>query len=473
MNQVLGDNTSLKHQRHAKRVTAKYQLTILMFILNYSVRCFFVVILLSIIGCKKDDQNNNSTSNGNSDSTKQVKIEGTIYWSSGDNKIRSLNLKTNKYIESPVLQFTAGDYYTPLAYDSGLVYTAGRYGTSCVDASTGAIVWERRVANSAYNGTIPSTRNSVVVSGNLAYAVGYTGLNGNYTLYAMDKRSGIVKWQKETTGEADFSTLTTPVINGDQIIIPGNDKFIFGTDLNRMICLNKNNGNVIWDKVYNASFGSNFSVKNNVLYAYTRDTIAVVAINTTDGTQKWKTQIPAGISNEKFIFADNELVVHAASWTTNTYPNYYYYLDYNSGLIKGSLNEIHTLFRSWIKTDLNYIANTETKLTAFDTKNHSVQWQVQEQDLLDQDTIPAATTYGVTELLHYNDYLLQFAVWLNPNLPIADKVVIKTIYVTDIKNGKTVQRIKLPMEIPVSYPLFGFILINQNKAYYTYNSGNI
>ncbi len=443
-------------------------------IFNYALRCFMVVIVVGVIGCKKDTADPDNTTNGNSDSTKPVQIEGTIYWASGDLKIRSFDLKTNKYLESPAVQFTSGNNnYAPLAYDSGLIYTAGRYGTSCVDAVTGAIVWERRVGSIYFSATIPTTRNSVVISGNLAYAIGYNGDNGSRLLYAMDKRTGTIKWQKQTTGIGDFSPMTTPVINGDQIIIPGNDRFDGGQDQNRFICLNKNTGSVIWDKTYNAKFGSNFSVNNNVLYAYTSDTVGVMAINTTDGTQKWKTQIPAsGISNEKFIFGGNNLVVHTANWNSLAYPNYYYYLDYNSGLIKGSFNETNTLFRSWIKTDVNYIANTETKLIAFDPISNAVQWQVKNQDLVDQDTIPAATSYGASELLNYDNYLLQLAVWLNPNLPAADKVVIKSIYVTDIRNGKTVQRIKLPANVPVSYPVFGFILVNQNKAYYTYNSGN-
>jgi outer membrane protein assembly factor BamB len=450
-----------------------YQFNLYMRILNYALRCFIVVILLAATGCKKDTDDPNNSTTGNSDTT--VSIEGTIYWASGDLKIHALNLKTNKYMESSAVQFTSGNnYYAPLAYDSGLIYTAGRYGTSCVDAVTGAIVWERRVGSIYFSATIPVTRNSVVISGNLAYAIGYNGDTGSRILYAMDKRSGLVIWQKTTTGIGDFSVMTTPVINGDQIIIPGNDRFDGGLDQNRFICLNKNTGTVIWDKTFNAKFGSNFSVRNNVLYAYTSDTVGVMAINTTDGTQKWKTQIPAsGISNEKFIFADNDLVVHTANWGSNAYPNYYYYLDYNSGLIKGSLNETNTIFRSWIKTDLNYIANTESKLIAFDPKNNAVQWQVKNQDLIDQDTIPAAASYGVSELLNYDNYLLQLAVWVNPNLPVSDRVVIKNIYVTDIRNGKTVQRIKLPATIAVSYPVFGFILVNQNKAYYTYNSGNV
>lgn len=444
-----------------------------MLFLNYSVRCFIAIFLLSIIGCQKgkDDQNNNSNSSGNDTTLTQVNIEGTIYWSN-ENKIRSLNLKTNTFIESPVLQYTAGNNYNaPLVFDSGFIYTASRYGATCVDGSTGAIVWERPYANRAYTSSNYSVKNSVVISGSLMYVVGYTGSGGQYSLYAIDKKSGIVKWQKETTGTGDFSTLTTPVINGDQIIVLGNNEYTLGDGLNRLICLNKNTGNVMWDKIYNAKFGSNLSVKNNILYAYKGDTAAIMAINTMDGIQKWKTLIPAGTSTEKLIFADNELVVHTAN--QNTYTNYYYYLDYNTGLIKGSLTENYTIFGSWAKTNLNYIAAAGGKLTAFDSKNHSVQWQVQAQHVLDQDTIPAALSWGVTDLLNYNDYVLQFAVWVNPNLPVADRLVIKTIYVTDIKNGKTVQRIKLPKDIPVFNPAFGFILVNQNKAYYTHNSGNV
>jgi len=449
-----------------------YQLTITMFIFNYSVRCFFVIVLLSIIGCKKnkDDQNNNS--GGNSDTTaNQVNIEGTIYWSN-QNRIRSLNLKTNAYIESPVLKYPAGNNYNaPLAFDSGLIYTANRYGASCVDGTTGAIVWERAYASTAYSSSNYSVKNSIVISGNLLYMVGYTGSDGQYALYAIDKKSGVIKWQKATTGLYDYSTLTTPVINGEQIIVLGNNDYMSVDGLNRLICLNRNTGTVIWDKIYNANFGSSLSVKNNILYAYKGDTAAVMAINTIDGTQKWKTPIPAGTFAEKPIFADNELIVHTAD--RNPSADYYYYLDYNTGLIKGSLAESNAIFGSWAKTDLSYIAAAGLKLTAYDRKDHSVQWQVLAQHVLDQDTIPAAVSWGVTDLLSYKDYVLQFAVWVNPNLSVADQVVIKTIYVTDIKNGKTVQRIKLPKEIPVFNPAFGFILVNQNKPYYTHNSGNV
>jgi len=441
-----------------------------MLIFNYSVRCFFVIVLLSIIGCQKnkDDQNNNPTGSGNSDTTvNQVNIDGTIYWSN-QNKIRSLNLKTNAFIESPVLKYPAGNNYNaPLAFDSGLIYTANRYGASCVDGTTGAIVWEHGYASTAYSSSNYSVKNSIVISRNLLYVVGYTGSDGQYALYAIDKKSGAIKWQKETTGLYDYSTLTTPVINGEQIIVLGNNNYTVSNGLNRLICLNKNTGNVIWDKIYNAYFGSNLSVKDNILYAYKGDTAAIMAINTTDGTQKWKTLIP-GTSTEKLIFADNEVVVHSADRNTNA--NYYYYVDYNTGLIKGSLTESNTIFGSWAKTDLNYIAAAGLKLTAYDRKDHSVQWQVLAQHVLDQDTIPASVSWGVTDLLFYKDYVLQFAVWINPNLSVTDEVVIKTIYVTDIKNGKTVQRIKLPKEIPVFNPAFGFILVNQNKAYYTHNS---
>lgn len=443
-------------------------------ILKYSVHCFFVVILFSIISCHKakDDQGNNSTNSGNSDTTSnQVNIGGTIYWTN-ENKIRSLNLKTNKFIESPVLKYTAGNNYNaPLAFDSGLLYTAGRYGASCVDGSTGAIVWECTYASSAYSSSNYSVKNAVVISGSLVYVVGYTGSNGQYALYAIDKRSGTVKWQKVTTGADDNSTLTTPVIDGEKIIVLGNNDYLFGNGLNRLICLNKNTGSVIWDKIYNAKFSSSLSVKNNVLYAVKGDTTAIMAINTMDGTQKWRSPFIAGASTEKPIFSDNELVVHTYDRNINT--SYYYYVDYNTGLIKVSLTERNSVFGSWAKTDRNYIADAGGNLTAFDSKDHSVQWKVLAPNILDQDTIPAPVSWGASDLLHYNDYVLQFAVWINPNLPVAETVVIKTIYVTDLKNGKTVQRIKLPKDIPVFNPVFGFILVNQNKAYYTHNSGNV
>ena len=440
-----------------------------MSIINYSIRCSFIVILLSIVGCHKSNDDQNNSTNGNSDTTtNQINIEGTIYWIT-ENKIRSLNLKTNTFIESPVLKYSAGNNYNaPLAYDSGLLYTANQYGASCVDGSTGAIVWQRNYSSTNYSSSNYSFKNSVVISGSLTYVVGYTGSNGQYALYAIDKKSGVVKWQKETTGTGDYSTLTTPVINGEQIIVLGNNSALFGNGLNRLICLNKTTGAVIWDKVYKTNFGSNISVRNNVLYAYTG---AILAINTIDGTQKWETLILAGTSYEKLIFADNELVVHAAD--RNTISNYYYYIDYNNGLITGSLTESSTVFGSWAKTDLNYIAAAGGKLTAFDKTKHSIQWQVQSPDILDQDTIPASLSGGISDLLHYNDYVLQLAIWINPNLSVTDMAIIKTIYVTDIKNGKTVQRIKLPKNIPVFNSAFGFILVNQNKAFYTHNSGNV
>ena len=436
---------------------------------KFPIRWLFVFLVFAETGCQKNKDATDTNPDGTDSSS--VKIEGTIYWKYGS-KIRSLNLKTNAFIESPTIKYPGSSFnYTPLAYDSGFLYTGNTFGATCVNASTGAIAWETAYSSSNYNSSSTILKNSVVISGSLIYIVGYTGASGQRCLYAIDKATGAIKWSKTTTGIHDFSLLTTPVINGEQIIVAANNDGSFGSDLNRLICLNKNTGGVIWDKTFKARLGSWLVVNNNILYLKTIDSARVIAINTIDGAQKWKTDFVTANADDKLLCADNDLVVHMGS--NNPASNYYYYLDYNTGAIKGSFSENNLFFGSWVKTDLNYIAAAGLKLTAFDSKTHAVQWKVQAQHVLDQDTIPAAVSWGVTDLVHYNDYVLQFAIWTNPNLPVEDRVRIKTIYVTDIKNGKTVQRIPLAKDIPVSNPAFGFILVNQNKVYYTHYSGNV
>lgn len=434
-------------------------------IIKNTIVTLTAILLLTFIGCNKpSDQNDDSTNDTNNSTS--VSLEGTIYWSV-TNKIKSLNLKTNTTAESQTIKFSSAA--EPIAYDSGFLYTANRLGISCVDAASGNVVWERQYSNPAYNNNNVVQNNSVVLSEGLVYVIGHFGSDGQICLYAMDKRTGEFKWQRIITGSHDFSAMTTPLVYGNQIFALGNDKFDNADDLNKITSLNKYTGAVIWDKKYYPSLGTYLSAKDGLLFACRKDTTTAFAINIADGEVKWKTAIEGRLIQgtiQKMLLADNELVVH--SYDANTITNYYTYLDYKTGLKKGSLSEPQTILSSWVKTDKNYIAAAGLNLTAFDKRSHTQLWKVTRPLAIDRDTIPNVAALKESELLCYNDFVLQYGTAVNPNIPYPNNRTLNVIYVTNINTGKTVQRIPVDKTIYLGY----FTLVNQNKAYYTHRSNN-
>ena len=67
-----------------------------MAIYKVPILCLFVFLVFAETGCQKNKDATDTNPDGTDSSS--VKIEGTIYWKY-DNKIRSLNLKTNAFAE--------------------------------------------------------------------------------------------------------------------------------------------------------------------------------------------------------------------------------------------------------------------------------------------------------------------------------------------------------------------------------------
>jgi outer membrane protein assembly factor BamB len=128
-----------------------------------------------------------------------------------------------------------GDGYSTILYEDGRLYTMYRSDDEeavvCLDAATGATVWETRYDHSPWEQQTPQfgngPRSTPLLSGDRLYAIGVAG-----RLQSLDKKDGKILWTRELWSEEDlagnhltFGYSSSPIAYGDTVIaLVGGDK---------------------------------------------------------------------------------------------------------------------------------------------------------------------------------------------------------------------------------------------------------
>lgn len=111
----------------------------------------------------------------------------------------------------------------------------------CVDAKSGQERWRFRTDKRYYNAQGGGSRVTPLIDGNLAYFIG-----GHARMYALDKESGTVVWQRDIITEfggtlREFGYTSNPVILGELLVVEG-----CGAANRSFIAFEKNSGDLVW-----------------------------------------------------------------------------------------------------------------------------------------------------------------------------------------------------------------------------------
>ena len=208
---------------------------------------------------------------------------GVVYWGSGDGNMYALNAKDGK----PIWNFHAGAiiHATPLL-SNGKVYFGDYNGKFyALDADNGALFWQFKTVGDTYfpKGEIP--KGAAIDNG-----VIYFG-SRDFNLYAIDAETGTGRWNRKELGSW---IIAEPLIY--------KDKVYFGTsDTHRFYCLDKTNGNSVWQlelpmRVYGSAI-----THNNLIYFGCFDG-KIRAVDAQTGEEKWEFQTAGSKKNYSKIY---------------------------------------------------------------------------------------------------------------------------------------------------------------------------
>ncbi len=175
-----------------------------------------------------------------------------------------------------------GKGYSSFAVSDGRVYTMGhnngRETVWCFDAATGKVLWSH-----SYPGSLNDNLHTggpaatPTVDGDRVYTLGKDG-----QLHCLDAGSGKVLWRQELTDLLDVDVpewgfSCSPLVVGEKLIV----------DAGRIVALNKNNGQVIWQtERHRAGYGSPVAFEHAgtpLVAVFNND--ALLALRLADGSQ--------------------------------------------------------------------------------------------------------------------------------------------------------------------------------------------
>jgi len=175
--------------------------------------------------------------------------------------------------------YESGDIWTssPTYADGLLLAGAGDGGLYAVDARSGKLRWRMQTAG--------RVRSTPAVSEGLVYVGSADG-----TFYAADLRTGRERWRFDTEGHQlqsakfgfDRRTIqSSPVVAGDLVVFGARDGFLYALD--------RATGRERWRYDYKISWvNSSPAVADGVVYVGTSDAHFVNALDLATGTEKWR-----------------------------------------------------------------------------------------------------------------------------------------------------------------------------------------
>jgi outer membrane protein assembly factor BamB len=168
--------------------------------------------------------------------TAPVAVDGVTYVGGGDGIVRALDLATGLLRWKA---YTGGAIRVAPTVWAGRVYVGSGDGwVYCLDAGTGDRLWRFRAAPAERRipiyGSLMSTwpaASGVLVENGVAYvAAGIANYDGTY-LYALDAKTGAIKWQNNTSGHLDQEARTGVSVQGHMLLHDGKLYLAGGTSV--------------------------------------------------------------------------------------------------------------------------------------------------------------------------------------------------------------------------------------------------
>jgi outer membrane protein assembly factor BamB len=218
-------------------------------------------------------------------------VDGVVYAADGLRSLWALDAATGRRMW--VAHGPLGGYGFGLAVADGVVYVGGNDidGTSPVyayDAATGGLVW-RTNTGAGVDGTPAVARGTVYV--------------GSDRFYALDARTGRIRWTAETGGVSSSAAVADGVVyigSADGIV------FAFEADTGEQLWMASAGGNI--------SSGQTAIVANGVVYIGTIEDV-LFAFDAATGDQLWSFQMGNAARKESVVNG----TLYATSFDTNLY----------------------------------------------------------------------------------------------------------------------------------------------------------
>jgi len=175
-------------------------------------------------------------------------VNGIIYWGSGDGNLYAINAIDGKKVWS----FNTGAIiHASPVIANGMVYFGDYNGKFyALNTENGEIIWQFKTVGDTY-----FPKGEVQKGAAIGNGVVYFG-SRDYNIYALNAKTGTGHWNMKERGSW---------IIAEPLIYNGN--VLFGTsDTHRFYCLDKNNGNLVWEiplpmRVYGTAIAH-----NNLIY---------------------------------------------------------------------------------------------------------------------------------------------------------------------------------------------------------------
>ena len=181
---------------------------------------------------------------------------------------------------------------SPAFYD-GKIYVGSNDGKLyCMDENNGKIIWSMLLqTNPVFTGISSSPK----VSENRVYIGTFNENGGNGTFYCLNGDNGTIIWNRSTSS----IHISSPAIFNDKIIVGLMGLFDeAGISWNPpfgVLCLDKRNGNLIWDYTTNGAVASSPAIYDNKIFFTTKDGF-LYCINE-NGKELWLKNIGVSISS--------------------------------------------------------------------------------------------------------------------------------------------------------------------------------
>jgi eukaryotic-like serine/threonine-protein kinase len=219
----------------------------------------------------------------------------------------------------------------------------------------------RRAWKIPVSGTIES---AATVAGGLVY-ISASGPGNNGAFYALDARTGTVKWQEPGIGSNDFGN--APAFTNSIVYIGGSDNCLYAFDAS--------SGNIKWKICTSGRIGSSPTLANGVIYMGSDDH-NLYAFNATTGQQLWLYTTGSDIRSSPAVYNG---IVYVGSNDGNLYA-----IDATSGNKVWSYSTGNAILSTpAVANGIVYVGSEVDKLYALNAANGTLRWSVTTDGVVD------------------------------------------------------------------------------------------
>jgi outer membrane protein assembly factor BamB len=210
-------------------------------------------------------------------------IKDRLFFGASDGNFYSIEASTGQIIWS--FSTKSENLSEPLLHDGVVYFLAGTNVFYALDAASGKQLWlHSRQDTSQFSirgGSKPALRNGVLF-------VGFS----DGSVVALNSKTGNVIWENQLNRNKRFRDIdATPVVDGDQVYVPGYD--------DKLYCISAEKGEVLW-KIDGGGY-SGVTILGEYIF-YPTSNGQILALKKTNGEKLWTYKLSEGIATHVRVF---------------------------------------------------------------------------------------------------------------------------------------------------------------------------